>query len=119
MLNADDPLLSAQRRPASTRRQITTLLCILSLILLLLDIALRRLSWEAAVEGWLRKIGALRAEQALRAQEKARAQASGHGEEASQKPGRFTARQKQAQETKAAVDTANKLLEQKRQRKQL
>ncbi|NLV57330.1 MAG: VWA domain-containing protein [Clostridiales bacterium] len=117
MLNADDPLLSTQHRPASARRQITTLLCILTLILFLMDIALRRLSWEAAVEGWLQKMGTLQAEKAQKTQEKT--QASVQEGKPSEMSGPVSSRQKQAQKPKAAVDTANKLLEAKRQRKQL
>lgn len=116
MLGEEEPLLTPQNRRASVRKQITTLLCILSLMVLLLDIALRRLSWEAAVQQWLQKIGAMKveAEQTRKSRQQAATEAVRAGGEAP-----ATAKEKKAQESKAAVDAASKLLEAKRQRKQL
>ncbi len=119
MLGADDPLLSPQHRRASVRKQITTLLCILSLIVLMLDIALRRLSWETAVQRWLQKIGAARtdAEESRKVKQTATEAARNTQEASAKAPA--TAKERKARESQAAVDTASKLLEAKRQRKQL
>ncbi len=110
MLGDQDPLLSTQRHRATTHRQITTLLCVMALILLLLDIALRKLSWEAAVEKWLRQGKEHREERAQKAARKV--------EQPAKIATHMTVKQKKEQDARTAMETASKLLEAQRKRKQ-
>ncbi len=55
ILGAGDEPFAPQAQGYHSRRQLTTLLCTLAMILLLLDIALRRLAWEPMVMHWLGK----------------------------------------------------------------
>ncbi len=105
MLSQEDPLITPHGEGARQRRQLTTALCILAMIVLLVDIALRRLSWEAAVVKWL----------GMQAEKKEQA-ASQPKPERAQKPAKP---KKGGNAAPTAVDTANKLLEAKKQRKQL
>lgn len=114
MLSMDDPLITPQTQRAHERRQLTTLLCILGLVLLLADIALRRLSWEVAVAKWLAD------RRGRKAEKEAQPQAE-NDVDTSKAPMRKAKpkAQKQKPEKPAATETTDKLLELKRQRKQL
>lgn len=53
LLTGSDSFWDTPVQTATTRRQLDAALCVLALILILLDIALRKLPWEEAVARWL------------------------------------------------------------------
>lgn len=55
LLSDSDDFWNTPVKPATTRRQLSGALCALALLLMLLDIALRKLPWEEAVAKWLHR----------------------------------------------------------------
>ncbi len=107
VLSYDDPLLSARNQRVGERKQLTTLLCVLSMLAFLLDIALRRLSWELAVTKWL-GLKEKQGKEAREARQTETATAQTRKKSKAQTPSK-----------PSAADTADKLLEAKRERKHL
>lgn len=103
VLSDNEAFFTPQEQGTQTRKQLTTLLCVLAMLLWLLDIALRRIAWEQAVLKWLHR-------------KEEKDELAKPTQEAS---GKQKASKKIKPEKQAPSETTDKLLAAKRQRKQL
>ena len=109
MLAPEEDLLAGRPQNAAARQQMATMLTVAAMIVLMTDIVLRRLSWEAAVLKWLRRERKKSGEDAKTGRLRS-TPGKGGG------PGR---REDRATPAAAAADTADKLLQAQRERRRM
>lgn len=109
MYASDADYLSFSGTQARSRKDLTPLFTLLTLLLLLIDIALRRLPWDAALEKALNK----------RRQKAAEPAAPKAPDKQPKSPGRENAHRKKQREGEQAAQTADQLLSSLRDKKKL